>query len=348
MAQIINPTPTFAENLGAGLGHGLQAGVQTLLEQKLKAMAQEQQANRFMQSLSGLQKSGLIKEDFTPEALQALKNTPESLQPTLLKQLLQAPQQQAFAKAIQSAMGGEGAEADLQGGGLTGEQAATVANLQLKKQKQIAASQEKVKPFLDAHYADVRNAKLIRQKAQSALDILKKHRKKFPKGLMSYAPESFFRDPDVRKYAADLNTLVKLSSASTKGAVTNLKIKLEQLAKANLNQPLETQEAILNDFISAADSVDLETAEIERLRKENKGIYPEDISQKMSLFESGKSQQNIPQQQQIKSGSSVASVSADKRPIGTKAINSKTKEAFYWDGQDWVTEKEWEQQNANK
>lgn len=99
MAQIVQPQPTWQEALGSGLGSGIQSGVTALLEQKLQSMAQEQQANQRMKALEGLQKSGVLGESFTPEALSALKYAPESLLNTLLKERMKAPANQAYAQA---------------------------------------------------------------------------------------------------------------------------------------------------------------------------------------------------------------------------------------------------------
>jgi len=106
MAQIVQPQPTWQEALGSGLGQGVQAGVTSLLEQKLQNMAQEQQANQRFKALEGLQKSGVLGEGFTPEALSALKYAPESLLNTLLKERMKGPANQAYAQAAADVAGG--------------------------------------------------------------------------------------------------------------------------------------------------------------------------------------------------------------------------------------------------
>lgn len=106
MAQIVQPQPTWQEALGSGLGSGIQSGVTALLEQKLQSMAQEQQANQRMKALEGLQKSGVLGESFTPEALSALKYAPESLLNTLLKERMKGPANQAYAQAAAEVAGG--------------------------------------------------------------------------------------------------------------------------------------------------------------------------------------------------------------------------------------------------
>lgn len=348
MAQIINPQQTWQEALGSGLGSGIQTGVQALLEQKLQAMGQEQQANQRQKALEGLQKSGLLGENITPDALQGLKHVPETLLNTILKQKMQEPQNAAYARALQGILGGDEGSVGQLPAGLSAQQAGQLAELGIKKQKQIRESQKDIEPFLKEHGNDLKMSKELHKKATAMLENLEKNKAKFPKGLFGYKPDILQRDPDVRKYVADANTLVSLLAGSRKGTPTNFKIRLEQLSKPSLNQPIETQEALLRDIIGSAEDVFKTDETIRNIKKENKGLYPRDLVSQLVEQEGLPTTQKKTNPTPIKSGSLVSSVSADMRPVGQKAINTKTKEAFYWDGQDWITEKEWEQKNGSK
>lgn len=328
MAQIINDpgrAATFGQNFGQSLGSGLQA----LLQHKLGEKVQAAQQSKTAQGLQGL---GFNQA----EANQISMLAPE-IQSQVVKQKLQQPNQQSFAQALQGILGGS--ELGELPGGLTAQQAGQLAEIGIKKNKQIAESQKELKPFLQAHGQDLKNAKTIHQKATAMLENLEKNKAKFPTGLLSYAPEVTFRDPDVRKYVADANTLVTLLAGSRKGMPTNFKIKLEQLSKPNLNQPIETQVALLKDLLESSQDVFQADENIRRIKKENKGLYPTDLVERL-VEEEGLPSREKPVAQQpsleIKPGASAAGIDPSQIPVGQSFTNPKTKKKYIWDGNELV------------
>lgn len=150
MAQIIQPQPTWQEALGSGLGSGIQTGVQTILEQKLKAMQQEQTSNQRFKTLEGLSKAGVLGKEFTPEVLQLLKGADADTFQTLLKQKLQAPQNAAFRNQVEIAANPE-AQNKLDLSGLTDEQAYKVAKLRNQTAKESSEKQLTQDKFIETH-----------------------------------------------------------------------------------------------------------------------------------------------------------------------------------------------------
>ncbi len=133
MAQIA-PTPlTFGGALGTGLGEGLSALAQKKLEQLGVSEKKEKMASSLVQG-------GLMNQ----EQAAAFSEMPPQVQQTMMKELLQGPQNQAFAEALGGIMsgGGEGPQAQdqFQEGaistkGLSRGSAVQLANLAMKKQK---------------------------------------------------------------------------------------------------------------------------------------------------------------------------------------------------------------------
>jgi len=117
MVQIYERPPGFAEQLGAGLGAGLQA----LAQQKMQQM----------QSRQGLQALG-----FPREKAASIATMPPDVQREIVKQQLQAPQQQAFASALSQILRNESEPEQFPMAGLTQDQAFKLAQLQQAKIKE--------------------------------------------------------------------------------------------------------------------------------------------------------------------------------------------------------------------
>lgn len=324
----------LGEALGQGLGGGLSSSLSSGLEQLTQSKLQDMKANRLINGL------GTLFPGRSPEELKSLASlsvqSPE-LAGIYLKQQLQEPQNKAFAQALQGILGGEGGVNLGENAQLNPQQAFQLAQLKQSQQKEVGKSQEKVKPFLDAHYKDMQAAKVLKKQAEESLALLKKIKHKLPGNFVTgKIAEVASTDPEVRKLAADYNRLVKLSANFGKGegVMTNFKLRLEQAAKAGLDKPVETQEEILKDFIRHADNVFDTDKKITEIRKQNKGVYPLDLTQKLIEFEgSEKSESSL-------AGSKVSSIDKSEIPVGKRAQNPKTKEIFVWDGSSWVPEGE--------
>lgn len=133
MAIQILPESGLGERLGSALGTGLSAGLQSLAQQKLGELQQQKAATQTatgLQSLLGL----------SPEESKQWSMLPPELLQLATKQRLQAPQQQAYAKALAAlGMGGEMPTEIPEG--LTERQTGELAKLKLQQQK--AAQQQK-------------------------------------------------------------------------------------------------------------------------------------------------------------------------------------------------------------
>ena len=93
--------------------------------------------------------------------------------------------------------------------------------------KRDIAEQARIEPFLKGQYEDFNMAKKLRSKAEGMLKILKEHKKEWPGFVTGKFPESFHRNPAVRKYIADANTVVTLLANSRKGQPTNAKLRFD-------------------------------------------------------------------------------------------------------------------------
>jgi len=337
--QVINRGQGLGARLGSALGEGLGSGLSQSISSGLEQMTQnkmkDMQANKLVNGLSTLFPGR------SPEELKSLASlsvqSPE-LAGIYLKQQLQEPQNKAFAQALQGILGGENAVNLGENAQLNPQQAFQLAQLKQSQQKEVGKSQEKVKPFLDAHYKDMQAAKILKKQAEESLKLLQRIKHKLPGNFITgKIAEVASTDPDVRKLAADYNRLVKLSANFGKGegVMTNFKLKLEQAAKAGLDKPIDTQEEILKDFIRHADNVYDTDRKITEIRKQNKGVYPLDLTQKLIEFEGSEKQPEA-----ISAGSKVSSIDQSQIPVGKRAQNPKTKEIFIWDGNEWVLEEE--------
>jgi len=147
--------------------------------------------------------------------------------------------------------------------------------------KRDIAEQARIEPFLKGQYEDFNMSKKLYSKAKSMLDILEKNKKDWPGFIGGKLPDTFHRNPAVRKYLADANSLVTLLANSRKGQPTNAKIRFEQLAKPNLDQPYETQKALLEDVIKDTELVFDTQKNLEKIKKEHGNKFPGDIRQRI-------------------------------------------------------------------
>ena len=108
------------------------------------------------------------------------------------------------------------------------------------------------------------------------------------------ARRAFIRDPDVRKFIADADKLVILLSNTRKGQPTNYKTQLEKFAKADISQPIETMEGILNDVVEDSDVSDRENEFISSSKNKETKKYPLDIAQRLSNFERQQKRAGLP------------------------------------------------------
>ena len=161
---------------------------------------------------------------------------------------------------------------------------------ELAEQKENRISQEKLDPFFKAEAADVKAQNQAAKIAEGMLNNLRKNKSKWPgaiKGSLASSSQLgqkiFLRDPDVRKYVADANSLVSALANTRRGQPTNFKLQLEALSKADLSQPIPTQEELLQDVINKRDATRDRQRFIESQKTKNG--YPLDIERRVIEFE---------------------------------------------------------------
>src|SRR5579872_315474 len=160
---------------------------------------------------------------------------------------------------------------------------------ELKREKQNLEYANSVKPFINQKATEFHQFSQARKIAERMKKNLMEHKSKFPGALVGNLPESgrrlLIRDPNVRKFTSDADKLVILLANTRKGQPTNYKTKLERFAKADISQPAETMEAILNDVIEDANLSEQENRYINSSKDKESGRYPLDIAQRLSNFE---------------------------------------------------------------
>jgi len=168
------------------------------------------------------------------------------------------------------------------------QQFTQLMNYVAQTKKQVSKQQKDLAPVVNNQLKDYSVMARAGRVAKEALSNLQANSKQFPGMIIGNLPEKLqqllIRNPNVRKYQADINRLVKELSGTTKGNVTNLKIKLEQSSKANVSQPIEAQAAILQEVIDESDRVGNATQFMESL-KDREGHYPDDVSSKIAEFD---------------------------------------------------------------
>lgn len=355
--QVINRGGGLGSRLGEALGQGLGQGFAGSLNKGLENILEEKMQDMRLGKLA--QNLGAYFPGKSPEEIKSFLRFGQlapKLASTAYQDMTQAPARQAYEDELNRIQGQTGMQSqegepsqeliERRQALLKPEDRLKLAEFERKRQKDINESQKALKPFLDAHYKDMQAASVLKKQAQQTLQLLRKVKDKLPGNLATAKwAEYLGRDPELRKLVADYNRLVKLSSAFGKGegAITNFKLKLEQAAKASLDQPFETQEEILKDLISSADDVYKTDDKITELRKKNKGILPIDATQRLIEAKRAEEQAAEP----IMAGAKVASVDTKQIPVGKRAQNPKTKEIYVWDGQEFVPEAEFERaQNA--
>lgn len=168
----------------------------------------------------------------------------------------------------------------------------------LSLRKQAFAEQESVKPFLHKEAEDLKAQKQARDIAENMLKNLKKNKSRWPGAIVGNLPDAvksvFIRDPNVRKYIADANSLVSALAGTRKGVPTNFKLKLEALSKADLSQPIEAQEEILEDVIDKYEKAK-ERQKFIASQRDSRGQYPLDIERRTLDFETAQdSEMRVP------------------------------------------------------
>ena len=161
--------------------------------------------------------------------------------------------------------------------------------LELQQQKAEDRRQDKLKPFVDKIQNDAARWQVIRGKAEEALTLLDKAKNRFPGWLTGNIPESmsswFIRDPDVRRYQSLVLEMIPLLAAEGDDKrITNMKLRLTQLAKSNVSQPVNTQASIMNGIIDQSNDKKAVNEYLLSTMDQETGNFPHNISSRVSEF----------------------------------------------------------------
>jgi len=328
MATFFNKsTPDFSAQFGKGLGDELGSGLQALANMKMQDYAarqaqarqnefakqqDEQITKQFGPEFKGIaylppQAQGQVFRSIMDQKaaqgysslLNSLVNPQQQQQDQLTQQVENEPMTNQPFQVPQ---------------GISTKQAEKAVDIALKQKKEQATEQYRnkklgseterknriqefteqktLKPYLDAAQKEYSEQRKVKHVAEKMLENLQQNRSKWPGAVMgtlhNITGNILVRDKDVRKFANDANTLVKYLANTSKGVPTNYKILLEQMAKANLSQPIETQEAILKDILEEANRDEENQKHIESLKDKKTGKYPLDIQQRVTQIQLAK------------------------------------------------------------
>jgi hypothetical protein len=256
---------------GSGLAQGLGTGIQQLAQHKIGEMVQQKRA-------AGLQS---LFPNFNQQQAAGLAQQSPQVQQQYIKSILEGNQRGAFTKALSGIEGGEEQQNVLDQ--LTPKQASEYTKIKQAQRRQEFAEQSKIRPFIQKQFERYNSEKKIKDKVEQNLQLLKKYPDKFKKFstiALSKAPEAIRsllqRDPILRQYDANTNEIVTLKGQSRRGLPSKYKLTLEELAKAGLSQPYETQIAINEDFLGHFNEEKMFQKYLHSLSDKN-GNYPANI-----------------------------------------------------------------------
>lgn len=331
MALTVIDDPGIGSRLGASLKTGLQQLAQQKLEDVQKRYGQAQQAH----ALSGL--------NVSPEGsalINAFSGQPE-IQKVLLQNLAMLqnkPQAEAGQQVSpQGSPGGLGNLVATQENNpfVSPEQrrrdqelAIKEEGLGIKRRTEERESQEKVMPFVNEQVAAAKDANKGRKILLRMRDNLIKNKAKWPGNYVGTLPAQFFSDKDVRNYARDASQYLDLRSNVLKGPASVYRVKLKGQGKIGLDQPYESQLEGIDNELADMDSIISVPKTIEKIKKENKGLYPQDLALRVYGAEEAHSiPSDLPDPKDFK---------------GKRGIKDRQSGVIYYtpDGKNWKVKKE--------
>jgi len=305
MAIQILPGMSAGTSLGSALGQGISGALQGLAQQKLQRMLRGQQA------------PGLESLGFAPQQAQALSGLDPQALREVIKQRLQAPQQQQFAQALSGLLGGEqmpgqppaeGTEAQMLGtfgapqvspsedGVLPGiptslkpQQAIQLAELGLKKQqmgeREKAAKFKETKAERKEIIDKARAARLNITDLDRMEELLTEGKLDTP-GFIEFSKRSGFdipalMNPDSQEFQKIAANFIRDAKLYYGGRVTNQE--MEQFLKTipSLSQSPEGMKRVISN-LKRVNRVALEyNNALKEVMSENKGVPPFDLMEKV-------------------------------------------------------------------
>jgi hypothetical protein len=214
-----------------------------------------------------------------------------NLNPQMQNEILKAYLERGGGSLAQGQEGGLG-EVLSRPKPLSAEAEAKIAQSEKKYQHQLELEkkgyQDKLAPFLKGETANFKTQRELKSVVEDLLANLEKNKGEFPGALLGNLPETarniLLRNKNVRKYIADANKAVILAAQTRKGVPSNYKIRMEQLAKGDISQPIEAQEEIWKSFLDTINKGE-DRYKFIRSQRDKKGFYPEDIEQEAADFE---------------------------------------------------------------
>ncbi len=272
--NVIEGKAPFAD-FGTGLGQGLAA----LANHKLNEITRNKQQAQTAQGLQGLFPNAKAQE------LHAWSQLSPELLNTVVKNKLQEPGNQAYAKLLQQAYSsGEGSEqSDIPLGGINSKQATDLLKFQadldqrrevnqLKKQQLIEGENKPYLADLDKKYTASTDIHSLALELKQLLDT-----GKVLTGLTGkYTPE-LLQNTETQAFDAKSKELATYLAGQGRGVATNFKIRLAQESKPLLSHKKETQEKLLGDVIEKTGKVLKEDKARQAVLARNKGLQPANI-----------------------------------------------------------------------
>lgn len=273
------------ETASEAIGKNLGVGIQNILNMKMQQMLQQKQQAENARGISALL-------GVAPEQAQLIAQTnPDILKaviPQMLKAQAAAPQQQAYAQALQSILGGGRAEIPE---GLTEHQATELAKIQLQKEETQAKTQERKE--LERERQAIRESVPFEKDIETARTItgrlvpeIQRMRNALESGkvstrLLGKITPGFLLNPESAEFEAAGADIVNLLSGELRGPAS--RFKLESLAKTKplLSQPRETQEKRLQYWEQQIGDMAKKIEIRDKLVAENDNKIPRNLSSKV-------------------------------------------------------------------
>lgn len=259
MVTVVNRPQHWTEALSTGLGSGLSRSLEQLAQKK---------------ALGAL--------GISPEQAQGLAGLNPQVQSIALKQMLQQPQNQAFAQALSGMLGGSTPKNEQMGQvppQLNSQQALQLAQLGMQRESNEIKRQQAIEKSNAPYIKEIKDqsvpAKELDQILDDTLNLL--NTGKIQTGpLKSLIPDRL-QNQETQAFVSNLNEIVTRKAQLGKGVPSRQRLLLEQLAKAQTWQKPEAIKYILNR-LKRGTLESLVTENIaDQIIQENNGMQPKGL-----------------------------------------------------------------------
>ncbi len=249
------------QSLGGTFATGINTVLQGLAQHKINEIQQNKQARQYQQF------------GFTPEESRSLVGMDPTIQKEIVKQKLQAPQQEAFARAI---MGESGpAQPGQPVPRLTGDQALKLAQFRETQQNNIRAESA---PFLKSLETEVAPQKELKEDVKEALRLFNikddKGNRVAQIGALRGAIPSRLQNDVTQALAAKFNAIVTKKAQLGKGVPSKMRLLLEQASKPDIWMKPKAVEYLLNNLLKSSTDSELKEIAKDQVVSENGNMLP--------------------------------------------------------------------------